>query len=229
MWTSSELKNLEKILTDDTIDSYVDTDELKIIGSAAKNLRNYNYIPKHNQKVCFPSFSQILILTQHKTVRIQKICPRDKMDMSEWLTAIGDCIRFQSLICWISVSYLMTDKEGEKIYHHDAKSRAFTMVKLRTKVYSQNHTVCDIIHSLNGMPLSRSSLVVLTNSISWNDRSMLLMTIRSKLPDSTHTKLSLTTVISGNKLKLGPKRVGHLNQNNRFWKRYLYVCFVLTV
>ena len=91
------------------------------------------------------------------------------------------------------------------------------------------HTVCDIIHSLNGMLLSRSSLVVLTNSILWNDRSMLLMTIRSKLPVLTHTKLSLTTVISGNKLKLGLKRVGHLNQSNRFWNRYLYVRFVLTV
>ena len=56
------------------------------------------------------------------------------MNMVEWLTDIGDCLRFQSLICWISVSYLMTDKDGEKIYHHDAKSRAFTMVKLRTKV-----------------------------------------------------------------------------------------------
>ena len=151
------------------------------------------------------------------------------MDMSEWLTAIGDCIRFQSHNCWISVRYLMTDKEGEKIYHHDAKSRAFTMVKLRTKVYFSKHTVCDIIHSLNGMPLSRSSLVVLTNSILWNDRSMLLMTIRSKRPVLTHTKLSLTTVISGNKFELGLKRVGHLNQNNRFFNRYLYVRFVLNV
>ena len=135
MWTPSELKNLDKILTDDTIDSYVDTDELKIIGSAAKNLRNFNLVPKHNQKVFVPSFNQKLIFTQHKTVRIQKICPRDKMNMAEWLTDIGDCLRFQSLICWISVSYLMTDKDGEKIYHHDAKSRAFAMVKLRTKVY----------------------------------------------------------------------------------------------
>ena len=57
------------------------------------------------------------------------------MNMAELLTDIGDCLRFQSLICWISVSYLMTDKDGEKIYHHDAKSRAFAMVKLRTKVY----------------------------------------------------------------------------------------------
>ena len=127
------------------------------------------------------------------------------MNMVEWLTDIGDCLRFQSLICWISVSYLMTDKDGEKIYHHDAKSRAFTMVKLRTKVYFSKHTVCDIFHSLNGIPLSRSSLVVLTNSILWNDKLMLLMTILSKLPVLTHTKLSLTTVTSGNKPKLGPK------------------------
>ena len=63
MWTSSELKNLDKILTDDTIDAYVDTDELKIIGSAAKNLRNFNYVPKHNQKVCVPSLNQKLIFT----------------------------------------------------------------------------------------------------------------------------------------------------------------------
>ena len=63
MWTPSELKNLDKILTDDTIDAYVDTDELKIIGSAAKNLRNFNYVPKHNQKVCVPSLNQKLILT----------------------------------------------------------------------------------------------------------------------------------------------------------------------
>ena len=122
------------------------------------------------------------------------------MNMAEWLTDIGDCLRFQSLICWISVSYLMTNKDGEKIYHHDAKSRAFTMVKLRTKVYTSNHTVCDIINSLNGKLLSRSSLVVLTNRILWNDKSMLLMMIRSKLPVSTHTKSFLTTVISGNKL-----------------------------
>ena len=126
------------------------------------------------------------------------------MNMVEWLTDIGDCLRFQSLICWISVSYLMTDKDGEKIYHHDAKSRAFTMVKLRTKVYSSKHLVCDIFHSLNGIPLSRSSLVVLTNSILWNDKLMLL-TILSKLPVLTHTKLSLTTVTSGNKPKLDPK------------------------
>merc|ERR1719197_146945 len=53
----------------------------------------------------------------HKTVRIQKICPGNKMNMAEWLTDIGDCLRFQSLICWISVSYLMTNKDGEKIYH----------------------------------------------------------------------------------------------------------------
>ena len=63
MWTPSELKNLDKILTDDTIDSYVDTDELKIIGSAAKNLRNFNLVPKHNQKVFVPSFNQKLIFT----------------------------------------------------------------------------------------------------------------------------------------------------------------------
>ena len=63
MWTPSELKNLDKILTDDTIDAYVDTDELKIIGSAAKNLRNFNYVPKHHQKVCYPSLNQKLILT----------------------------------------------------------------------------------------------------------------------------------------------------------------------
>ena len=118
------------------------------------------------------------------------------MNMVEWLTAIGDCIRFQSLICWISVSYLMTDKDGEKIYHHDAKSRAFAMVK----VYFSKHAVCDIFHSLNGMLLSRSSLGVLTNLILWSDKSMLLMTIRSKLPVLTHTKSFLTTVIFGNKL-----------------------------
>ena len=63
MWTPSELKNLEKILTDDTIDSYVDTDELKIIGSAAKNLRNFNLVPKHNQMVCVTFFNQDLIFT----------------------------------------------------------------------------------------------------------------------------------------------------------------------
>ena len=63
MWTPSELKNLDKILTDDTIDAYVDTDELKIIGSAVKNLRNFNYVPKHNQKVCVPLLNQKLILT----------------------------------------------------------------------------------------------------------------------------------------------------------------------
>ena len=63
MWTSSELKNLEKILTGDTIDSYVSIDELKIIGSAAKNLRNFNLVPKHNQKVCVPSLNSKLILT----------------------------------------------------------------------------------------------------------------------------------------------------------------------
>ena len=61
MWTPSELKNLEKILTDDTIDSYVDTDELKIIGSAAKNLRNFNLVPKHNQMVCYTSLNLNLI------------------------------------------------------------------------------------------------------------------------------------------------------------------------
>ena len=58
MWTSSELKNLDKILTDDTIDAYVDTDELKIIGLAAKNLRDFNYVPKQNQKVFIPSLNQ---------------------------------------------------------------------------------------------------------------------------------------------------------------------------
>ena len=63
MWTPSELKNLEKILTDDTIDSYVDTDELKIIGSAAKNLRNFNLVPKHNQMVCSTFLNQDLIFT----------------------------------------------------------------------------------------------------------------------------------------------------------------------
>ena len=99
----------------------------------------------------------------------------------------------------------MTDKDAEKINHHDAKSRAFTMVKLRTKVYFSKHTVCDIFHSLNGMPLSRSSLVVQTSSTLWNDKLMLLMTILSKLPVLTHTKLSLTTVTSGNKPKLDPK------------------------
>ena len=61
MWTPSELKNLDKILTDDTIDSYVDTDELKIIGSAAKNLRNFNLVPKHNQMVCATSLNLNLI------------------------------------------------------------------------------------------------------------------------------------------------------------------------
>ena len=61
MWTPSELKNLEKILTDDTIDLYVDTDELKIIGSAAKNLRNFNLVPKHNQMVCVFSLNLNLI------------------------------------------------------------------------------------------------------------------------------------------------------------------------
>ena len=60
------------------------------------------------------------------------------MNMSEWLNAIGDCLRFQPLVCWISVSYFMTDEEDQLIYHHDAKSLAFTMVKLQTKVYSQN-------------------------------------------------------------------------------------------
>ena len=62
MWTPSELKNLEKILTDDTIDSYVSIDELKIIGSAAKNLRNFNLVPKHNQMVCVSSFKHNLTL-----------------------------------------------------------------------------------------------------------------------------------------------------------------------
>ena len=63
------------------------------------------------------------------------------MDMCEWLMAIGDCMRFQPLICWISVSYLMTDNMGQLIYHHDAKSLAFSMVKLRTKVYVENYTL----------------------------------------------------------------------------------------
>ena len=36
------------------------------------------------------------------------------MNMAEWLTDIGDCLRFQSLICWVSVSYLMTNTDGDK-------------------------------------------------------------------------------------------------------------------
>ena len=60
MWTSGELKNLELILSDDTIDSYCTTEELKIIGSAAKNLRNRNFVPQHTEKVFCSFESQFL-------------------------------------------------------------------------------------------------------------------------------------------------------------------------
>ena len=56
------------------------------------------------------------------------------MDMHLWLTQIGDSIRFQSLNCWIGVSYLMRTIDGQVIYVYCAKALAFHHEKLRTKV-----------------------------------------------------------------------------------------------
>ena len=69
-----------------------------------------------------------------KTVRIQKICPGDQMDMAKWLHETGDCLRFKSLVCWIGISYLMVESDGQVIYAYASRDKSFFSKKLRTKV-----------------------------------------------------------------------------------------------
>ena len=51
MWLAREIQKLEKSVTDETLDSYCTTDELKIIGQNSTrlaNLRNAIFEPQHN-------------------------------------------------------------------------------------------------------------------------------------------------------------------------------------
>ena len=73
-----------------------------------------------------------------KTVRITKICPADEMNVANWLSDIGECLRFQSLGVWVGCSYLMLNKESDMVYVYPAKDIGMFSRKLETKVSKQN-------------------------------------------------------------------------------------------
>lgn len=72
-----------------------------------------------------------------KTIKLQAVCSSN-LDLYQWLCEIGDAIRYQDLMVWVSFSYMshgkFSDQGVERQYIWAAQELSLERTKLYEKV-----------------------------------------------------------------------------------------------